>query len=61
MTTQKIDRSEKGRPQRSADSRYQYLAALARDGNEDAEGDLFREYGVQIPGQTHAGGEAVAS
>jgi len=48
MTTQKTDRSETGRPQRSADLRYQQLVTLAHEGNKDAVGDLFREYGVVI-------------
>jgi hypothetical protein len=48
MTTQKTDRPQTDRPQRSADSRYQQLVTLAHEGNKDAEGDLFREYGVVI-------------
>ncbi len=29
------------------DSRFRQLLALAREGNEDAVGDLYREYGVE--------------
>ena len=30
------------------DLRYQQLLALAREGNEEAAADLFREYGVEF-------------
>lgn len=33
-----------------ADERFQHLLALARDGNEDAIGDLFREFGFKYVG-----------
>ena len=29
------------------DSRFRQLLALAREGNQDAVGDLYREYGVE--------------
>jgi hypothetical protein len=67
MTTTDNDRTATGRPPRSADLRFQQLAALADEGNEDATGDLFREYGVPGSGGSPTGGfglsgrEAVAT
>jgi len=50
-----------GKRHEGSELRYQQLLELAQEGNEEAAGDLFREYGVQFLGQTLPGDGTVAS
>lgn len=51
-------KSRRGRPRKHArahDPRFQQLKAMADGGDENAAGDLFREYGVAVVGATGTG------
>jgi len=50
-----------GKRHEGSELRYKQLLELAQEGNEEAAGDLFREYGVQFLGQTLPGDRTVAS
>ena len=50
-----------GKGHECSELRYKQLLELAQEGNEDAAGDLFREYGVRFLGQTLPGDGTVAT